>query len=140
MTLVADFLAEHLDLDPDRICIQRAHRVEKPPKPHKFVIGQATNKPKHRPLIALFRDYQDVELILGSGAGQKTPDPKDTRHFLPGWTKDTTPFCQGEQKTPDNFSTVDRRHQTILPPWTEDTISPKLAKGTILFDQPEENV
>ena len=66
MTLVADFLAEHLELDPDRICIQRAHRVGKPPKPHKFVIGQATNKPKHRPLIALFRDYQDVELILGS--------------------------------------------------------------------------
>ena len=66
MTLVADFLAEHLELDPDRICIQRTHRVGKPPKPHKFVIGQATNKPKHRPLIALFRDYQDVELILGS--------------------------------------------------------------------------
>ena len=62
------------------------------------------------------------------GARQKTPDPKDTRHFLPGWTKDTTPFCHRGQKTPDNFATVDRRHQTILPPWTEDTIFPKFSK------------
>lgn len=66
LTLVADFLADHLDLDPERICIQRAHRVGKLSNPRRSLIGQATNKPKHRPLIALFCDYQDVELILGS--------------------------------------------------------------------------
>ena len=68
LTTVTDFLAENLDLDPDRICIQRAHRVGKPIKPRRSVIGLAANKPRHRPLIALFRDYQDVELILGSAS------------------------------------------------------------------------
>ena len=37
-------------------------------------------------------------------------------------------FCHRGQKTPDNFATVDRRHQTILPPWTEDTIIRKLIR------------
>ena len=36
--------------------------------------------------------------------GQKTPDD----------------FCQGEQKTLHLLATLDRRHQIILPPWTED--------------------
>ena len=55
-----DFLAEHPSLDPDNIFIQRAHRLGRlKPRRHG-----ATGAVKHGPLIALFRDYPDVELIL----------------------------------------------------------------------------
>ena len=45
---------------------------------------------------------------------QGKPDKRHQTQKTPGI------FCHGEQKTPHLFATVDRRHQTNLPPWTED--------------------
>ena len=55
------FLTDRLHLDPDAIFIQRAHRLGK--------IRQRSHRagqPKHRPIIAAFRDYPDAELILSN--------------------------------------------------------------------------
>ncbi|MEW8546070.1 MAG: hypothetical protein AB2693_21320 [Candidatus Thiodiazotropha sp.] len=64
MTVLAEFMSDKLGLDPDAICIQRAHRVGK--------LNRSRNRSAtitHRPLIAAFRDYQDVELVI-SNAGK----------------------------------------------------------------------
>ncbi|MCG7877395.1 MAG: hypothetical protein N0C90_13810 [Candidatus Thiodiazotropha endolucinida] len=66
LTVLSEFLTDKLELDSESICIQRAHRVGKPLNPRRTYIGQAAGKRNHRPLIALFRDYQDVELILSN--------------------------------------------------------------------------
>ena len=61
---IKQFLADHLELDPDSIFIQRAHRMGRfqntrgrPGQPVQI---------KARPLIAACRDYPDVELILSN--------------------------------------------------------------------------
>ena len=56
------------DLDPESICIERIHRIGRRQQPGRTLANQATQN-IHGPLIALFRDYQDVELIL-SNAGK----------------------------------------------------------------------
>ena len=56
------------DLDPESICIERIHRIGRRQQPGRTLANQTTQN-IHRPLIALFRDYQDVELIL-SNAGK----------------------------------------------------------------------
>ena len=61
IALVKDFLSDKLHLDHDKIFIQRAHRLGKL-KQRSHRGGQ----PKHRPIIAAFRDYPDVELILSN--------------------------------------------------------------------------
>ena len=58
---VSDFLEEKLGLDGEAICIQRAHKIGRVQR--RNVIGRSV-RIRHSPLIALFRDYQDVELIL----------------------------------------------------------------------------
>ena len=65
MQVIQAFLADNLELDPDEICIQRAHRIGRiqTRKPHYH--GQTT---KHRPLIIALRDSQDVELIIGNAS------------------------------------------------------------------------
>ena len=63
--VLAEFLGEHLGLDSDAIFIQRAHRIGNP-RQQRQRPGQPV---KHRPLVACFRDYPDVELIL-SNAGK----------------------------------------------------------------------
>ena len=68
MTTLCEFLADKLDLDPESISIQRIHRIGRPQQPRRTLTNQATQN-IYRPLIALFRDYQDVELIL-SNAGK----------------------------------------------------------------------
>ena len=68
MTTLREFFADKLDLDPESISIQRIHRIGRRQHPGRTRANQATQN-KHRPLIALFRDYQDVELIL-SNAGK----------------------------------------------------------------------
>ena len=68
MTTLREFFADKLDLDPESISIQRIHRIGRRQQPGRTLANQATQN-KHRPLIALFRDYQDVELIL-SNAGK----------------------------------------------------------------------
>lgn len=55
---VQDLLANKLDLDPESICIQRVHRVGRPP------LRRFGGPVKHRPLIAAFKGFQDVELII----------------------------------------------------------------------------
>ncbi|MEW8562074.1 MAG: hypothetical protein AB2541_08210 [Candidatus Thiodiazotropha sp.] len=69
LTVLSEFFSDRLELDPERICVQRAHRVGKLQSSKVTYIGQAVNKMKHRPLTAQFRDYQDVELVL-SNAGK----------------------------------------------------------------------
>ena len=56
------------DLDPESISIQRIHRIGRRQQPGGTLANQATQN-IHKPLIAWFRDYQDVELIL-SNAGK----------------------------------------------------------------------
>lgn len=51
-----------IDLDPDAIFVQRAHRLGRL-KSHR---PGPSVQVKHRPLIANFRDYPDVELILSN--------------------------------------------------------------------------
>lgn len=68
MVVLREFLADRLELDPQTIAIQRAHRIGKRTAPRRNTIGQSAHI-KHRPLIAAFRDYQDVELVL-SNAGK----------------------------------------------------------------------
>ena len=64
LVVLNDFLSNHLNLDPDYIFIQRVHRIGKlKPPPRR---GPGPVKPRHRPLIAAFRDYPDVELILSN--------------------------------------------------------------------------
>ena len=58
--VLAQFLSEHLSLDADAIFVQRAHRIG------KFKRQRPGQSVKHRPLIACFRDYPDVELILSN--------------------------------------------------------------------------
>ena len=60
---VSNFLEDKLGLDGDAICIPRAHRIGKVQRQN--VIGRSV-RIRHRPLIALFSDYQDVELILSN--------------------------------------------------------------------------
>ena len=61
---LSQFLADHLTLDPDTIFIQRAHRMGR----FKHTRGRPGHpvEIKNRPLIAAFRDYPDVELILSN--------------------------------------------------------------------------
>ena len=66
-TVLSEFLSDKLGLDPDAIFIQRAHRVGRF-KPRRQGSGQSTPI-NHRPLIAAFRDYPDVELVI-SNAGK----------------------------------------------------------------------
>lgn len=67
MTVISEFLSDKLAIDPDAIYIQRAHRIGRiNTRRH----GSSQSAPtKHRPLIAAFRDYPDVELII-SNAGK----------------------------------------------------------------------
>ena len=57
------FLGDKLGLDGDAISIQRAHRVGRIQR--RTLIGRSANT-RNRPLIALFGDYQDVELVLSN--------------------------------------------------------------------------
>jgi hypothetical protein len=50
--LTKAFLKDNLHIDPDSICIQRAHRLG------AFAHG------KYRPIVVCFRDCRDVENIL----------------------------------------------------------------------------
>lgn len=59
-----DFLATQLHLDPDNIYVQRVHRIGKLKPPQRR--GSGPSRPRHRPLIAAFRDYPDVELVLSN--------------------------------------------------------------------------
>lgn len=77
LEVLCDFLGDKLGLDPDAICIQRAHRIGtrsymrggrgqgRGQESYASVLG------KHRPIIAAFRDYQDVELILSNAKNLK---------------------------------------------------------------------
>lgn len=67
--VLSEFLSDRLEIDAETICIQTAHRVGRPINNRRNVIGRGVSNQKHRPLIALFRDFQDVELII-SNAGK----------------------------------------------------------------------
>lgn len=64
-TVLADFLSNYLELDPDNICVQRVHRMGKLNQPRRVGLNRSVTV-RHRLLIAAFRDYQDVELILSN--------------------------------------------------------------------------
>ena len=52
--VVADFLSNELDLNPDFICIDRAHRIGR----------RSARGISRRPIIVAFRDYQDTVRIM----------------------------------------------------------------------------
>ena len=58
---IKEFLSDKFSLDPDSICIQRAHRLGRAGRSFKRTI-------QHRPLIIGLRDYQDCELILSNAS------------------------------------------------------------------------
>ena len=62
MESLATFLGDKLGLDPDAIFIQRVHRLGRRSKWR----GMRGQEAKHRPIIAAFRDFPDVELILAN--------------------------------------------------------------------------
>ena len=63
LSVLQGFIREHLEIDTDEVYIHRAHRVGR----LQTRIGRnVTPQQKHRPLIAAFRDFRDVELIIDS--------------------------------------------------------------------------
>ena len=69
--IVTNFICDHLDLNGDSMCIQRAHRIGSV-KTGRIRQRGARNalqgeRERHRPIIACFRDYKDVEAILSNG-------------------------------------------------------------------------
>ena len=70
MAVIKEFLCERFSLDPDAICIQRAHRIGRLQKERRNV-GNQQAAVRHRPLIVAFRDYQDYELILSNASNFK---------------------------------------------------------------------
>ena len=66
MAVLSEFLTGRLEIDAEIICIQRAHRVRRPLNNRRNVIGRGVSNQKHRPLVAIFRDFQDVELIISN--------------------------------------------------------------------------
>ena len=67
--VLSEFMSDKLDLDPVAICVQRVHRLGKLRQPRRQGFGRPTVN--YRPLIAAFRDYQDVELILSNASKLK---------------------------------------------------------------------
>lgn len=59
-SLLKQFIRNELNLDPEPMCIQRAHRLDKSP-----VRGRGVGL-KHRPIIESFRDFTSVELLLAN--------------------------------------------------------------------------
>ena len=77
---LSSFLVVHLSLDPHAIFVQRTHRLGRL-KSHR---PGPSVQVKQRPLIANFRDYPDVELILvnakklkGTQYGINRDDPNE---------------------------------------------------------------
>ena len=67
---VSCFLEDKLALDGNEVSIQRAHRIGRVQR--QTLIGRLADA-QTRPLIALFRDYQDVKLILSKQINYKGP-------------------------------------------------------------------
>ena len=70
MAVIKEFLCERFRLDPDAICIQRAHRIGRF-KQERRNVGNRQAAVRHMPLIVAFRDYQDCELILSNASNLK---------------------------------------------------------------------
>lgn len=98
ITTVTDILVKHLDQDSDNIFIQRAHRFGKHVDRHKSVIGQAINKKKHSYLIALFRNYPDVDIILGASKKLQGTTFGINRHFSPEIIAARMPLFEEKKK------------------------------------------
>lgn len=62
--IIYKFLAEHLLLDIDNICIQRAHRLGNPNPPQRRWAAALVKRRGPRPIIVCFRDYKVIELIM----------------------------------------------------------------------------
>ena len=61
LVVVQNFLQDRLDIDPNAIHIHRAHRIGR----LQTRIGkQVHDQARYRPIIAAFRDFNDVKLIL----------------------------------------------------------------------------
>jgi len=63
--LIRYFLSNHLDMDPRDLYLARAHRLGRP---------ETTKQFQRRPSI-LFRDYDDIETIMGRVKMRVTPPP-----------------------------------------------------------------
>lgn len=98
MVVISDFLTERLELDPEAICIQRAHRIGRPLNLRRNIIGRAVSNPKHRPLIALFRDYQDVELIISNAGKLKGTSFGINRDYPPEIIAARKPLLEEKRK------------------------------------------
>ena len=61
--VLSNFLTDKLSLDAEAIFVQRAHRIGRLVQQRPLRPGQRS---KVRPIIAAFRDYPDVELILSN--------------------------------------------------------------------------
>ena len=61
LVVVQNFLQDRLDIDPDAIHIHTAHRIG---RLQTRIDKQVHDQAKYRPIIAAFRDFNDVKLIL----------------------------------------------------------------------------
>ena len=70
-SIIHNFVRERLGLDIIPV-IQRAHRLGNPRRQRRFIRGNIRDQSQPpRPIIACFRDYGDIEVILGNAAKLK---------------------------------------------------------------------
>ena len=62
--LVRKFISEDLNLNGPAMFIQRAHRLGKPRRRKLFRPRDRSEEQDPRPIIACFRDYSDVEILI----------------------------------------------------------------------------
>ena len=69
VAIVKIFLKEQLNLDGDSMYIQLSHRIgsSQTRRSRGRARGASSERERHRPMIACFRDYNDIETILGNG-------------------------------------------------------------------------
>ena len=112
MAVIQKFFIDHLELDPDNICIQRAHRIGRIQTRKPNYLGQAM---KHRPLIIALCDIQDVELIIenapkfrgkGFGIGIKRDFPFINIRKVPREVLKTESEAGGFQHLPRDLANV----------------------------------
>ena len=128
---------DNFQLDPDEICIQRAHRIGRLRK----------SRPKqiihHRPLIAAFRDYQDCELILSHASRLQGTNKGISRDYPQEIIKARKPLraemkalkqSQPEAKIsiqyPAKLVIDGRVHMDMFPQWREYMKRDRLKTGT----------
>ena len=139
MEVIKDFLIDKFSLDPEEICIQRAHRIG------LLHTGRSRqNKVRHRALIVAFRDYQDCELILTNASNRKGSDKGVSRNYPQEIINARKPLSTEMKALKANYPSskisiqypaklvIDGRiHMDMFPEWREYMRRDRLKTGTL---------